>query len=319
VKKIMVTGALGHIGSRLIRYLPKHFPDAEFVLVDNLMTQRFSSLFSLSNQIQYKFLELDVAKKNVDAVVKECDVVIHLAAITDATGSFGRAKEVEENNFRSTEAIANACLYAETKLVHLSTTSVYGVQDRVVDEDCPQDQLRPQSPYATTKLKEEGLIKQMSKDRGLNAVSCRFGTIAGVSKGMRFHTAVNKFCWQAVMGQRIQVWRSALNQKRPYLDLDDACDAIRHLIQKVNEPGSIYNVITANHTVQQIVDEIRVTIPDAQYELVDSPIMNQFSYEVSARKIQETGWQKKGSIQRAIRETIGILRGANHEASNVPK
>ena len=45
--KIVVTGALGHIGSRLIRELPTIFPDANIVLIDNLSTQRYCSLFNL--------------------------------------------------------------------------------------------------------------------------------------------------------------------------------------------------------------------------------------------------------------------------------
>ena len=55
--------------------------------------------------------------------------------------------------------------------------------------------------------------------KGLKGVSCRFGTIFGASPGMRFHTAVNKFCWQAVMGQPITVWSTAYDQKRPYLEV----------------------------------------------------------------------------------------------------
>ena len=45
--KILVTGALGHIGSRLIRNLPEHFPGCEIVMVDNMITQRYSSIFNL--------------------------------------------------------------------------------------------------------------------------------------------------------------------------------------------------------------------------------------------------------------------------------
>ena len=66
----------------------------------------------------------------------------------------------------------------------------------------------------------------MREKAGLRFITCRFGTIFGTSIGMRFHTAVNKFCWQAVIGQPITVWRTALHQYRPYLDLKDAVKAI---------------------------------------------------------------------------------------------
>ena len=54
--KIVVTGALGHIGSRLIRELPARFPDAKIVMLDNLLTQRYCSLFNLPATGQYRFL-----------------------------------------------------------------------------------------------------------------------------------------------------------------------------------------------------------------------------------------------------------------------
>ena len=58
--KIVITGALGHIGSKVIRELPSAFPNAEIVLVDNLLVQRYCSLFNLPSQGNYRFLEGDV-------------------------------------------------------------------------------------------------------------------------------------------------------------------------------------------------------------------------------------------------------------------
>src|SRR5207253_6086819 len=118
---------------------------------------------------------------------------------------------------------------AGSALIFISTTSVYGSQTEVVDEDCPVTNLRPQSPYAESKLKAELLLHAVEQTEGLRFAVCRFGTIFGTSVGMRFHTAINKFCWQAVTGQPITVWRSALHQQRPYLDLTDAVEAVNFI------------------------------------------------------------------------------------------
>ena len=107
----------------------------------------------------------------------------------------------------------------------MSSTSVYGTQKDLVSEDCDIEDLSPQSPYANTKLKEEEFILSFSKNKTLNAVILRFGTIFGISQGIRFHTAVNKFCWQASVGLPITVWKLR-TVKRPYLDLLDASRAI---------------------------------------------------------------------------------------------
>ena len=76
----------------------------------------------------------------------------------------------------------------------------------------------------------------------LKVIIFRFGTIYGPSEGMRFHTAVNKFCWQAAMGQPITVWKSAYEQSRPYLDLNDASRAILHSMTLLNFNGDIFNI-----------------------------------------------------------------------------
>ena len=305
--KIIVTGATGHIGSYLIRELGFQFKGSEIVMIDNMMTQRFPSLFNLPAVGNYHFIEGDVANMDLNTVFSNANIVIHLAAITDAAGSFDRAEELESNNYQSTVKVANACVKNGASLIALSSTSVYGTQNDVVDEDCSEEELQPQSPYATTKLKEEELIATLCNEKGLKAIHCRFGTIFGASPGMRFHTAVNKFCWQAAMGQPISVWSTAYDQKRPYLDLFDASRSIEFIIRNNLFDGRIYNILTENATVHQVVDIIREFIPDLSVEFVDNRIMNQLSYEVSCDKFKDKGFNFTGNLRRGIEETISLL------------
>jgi UDP-glucose 4-epimerase len=309
--KIVVTGAIGHIGSYIIRDLVVHFPGAEITMIDNMLTQRFPSLFNLLTLGKYRFIEADVTSTDLRPLLKGAYVVVHLAAITDAAGSFDKAEQLEANNYQATLNVAKACLETGARLITLSSTSVYGTQNDVVSEDCSHEELRPQSPYALTKLREEQLITQLCAEKGLKAISCRFGTIFGASPGMRFHTAVNKFCWQAVMGQPITVWSTAYDQKRPYLDLFDAARAITFIIRKDIFDGRIYNVLTQNATVRQVVDTVREFVPDLQVSFVDSKIMNQLSYEVSCDRFMSEGFTFAGDLRRGIGETIGLLRQAN--------
>ena len=238
-------------------------------------------------------------------------VVVHLAAITDAAGSFDKASQVEANNYQATLKVAEACVAMGARLIAMSSTSVYGTQNAVVSEDCSPDELKPQSPYATTKLKEEALVASLCASQGLRAVSCRFGTIFGTSPGMRFHTAVNKFCWQAVMGEHLSVWRTAYDQKRPYLDLIDASAAIALIIRDDIFDGRVYNVLTLNATVRQIVDAIREFVPGLEVGFVDNQIMNQLSYEVSCERFMACGFNVTGDLSRSIGQTIALLRRAN--------
>ena len=60
VNKIVITGALGHIGSYVIRDMAYKFPGAQILMIDNMMTQRFASLFNLPAISNYQFIEGDV-------------------------------------------------------------------------------------------------------------------------------------------------------------------------------------------------------------------------------------------------------------------
>lgn len=309
--KMVVTGALGHIGSALIRQLPFDFPEAEIVMVDSMMTQRYASLFDLPVVGRYRFIEADVRTIDLTVLFEGADVVVHLAAITDAAGTFDRAAELEANNFDATAKVAAACQELGSRLIHLSSTSVYGTQNSLVSEDCTLEELKPQSPYAETKLKEEDLIRSLANRSRLRAIIFRFGTIFGASVGMRYHTAVNKFCWQAVMKQPLAIWKSAYDQKRPYLDLTDAIRAIVFAIKQDLFDGGIYNVLTLNATVHNIVDCIREFVPDVQLSFVNSPIMNQLSYEVSCARFVGHGFSFSGDLRRGVGETVALLETAN--------
>lgn len=318
MKKILVTGALGHIGSKLIIDLPKLLQKIKITMIDNLLTQRFPSLFNLSQNNSYKFYELDVVlnQLEIEKLVKKNEIVIHLAAITDAANSFKNPELVEKNNFLSTKIISNLCAKYKKKLIFISSTSVYGSQNKTVDESCDKNELQPQSPYAITKLKEEKLIKNLNKKKSLKSIICRFGTIYGFSPGMRFHTAVNKFCYQAVFGQDITIWKTAYNQKRPYLDLDDAIKALAFIIKNNIFDGEVYNILTENLTVKQVVDAIRENIKKTKIKYVNNQIMNQLSYEVLNNKFENKGYTVSGNFQKSISKTINILKNSNNFNKN---
>jgi UDP-glucose 4-epimerase len=106
------------------------------------------------------------------------------------------------------------------------------------------------------------------------------------------------------------VWRTAINQYRPYLALSDAIRAIQHVITNEIYGGQIYNVLTGNLSLQKIISTIEeIGGKPARIEYVDSPIMNQYSYEVSKVKFEETGFDYQGSLYDDISNTLKILDG----------
>jgi UDP-glucose 4-epimerase len=216
-------------------------------------------------------------------------------------------RSIFDVNHAGTIRVAEACLTCRCPLIFISTTSIYGTQSGEVDEDCAETELRPQSPYAESKLKAERELAELGRTRGLDFVICRFGTIFGVSPGMRFHTAINKFCWQAANGQPLTVWRSAFHQQRPYLDLDDAVRALIFLVSRRHYDRRVYNALTLNAATCDIVEAIRRHLPALQTVYTDSAIMNQLSYRVLCRRITDLGFEFRGTLGDGIARTLALL------------
>lgn len=296
---VILTGGLGHIGSALLKPLGEVH---NIAVVDNFSTSRYPSLYADNLPASgIRYIEGDICTYDLKSLFRGRDVVIHLAAITDAATSALRPADVYWVNYHGTERVGEACVANGCRLLFPSTTSVYGKSEGLVDETSV---LRPQSPYASSKLRAEQYLKTVD---GLRFVILRWGTIYGASRGMRFHTFVNSACWAAATGKPIKVWKTALHQKRPYLYLGDAYRSVSHIIDKDLFNGDVYNVLTGNHSVSDILDVVRKYKNDVSVRTTDSPILNQNSYTVSYSKIRDTGWEPTGNLEAGIAETMELL------------
>ena len=144
--------------------------------------------------------------------------------------------------------------------------------------------------------------------RKIKYTTFRFGTISGVSKGMRFHTAVNRFCLDASLNKSISVYKTALNQFRPYLSLNDAFKLFKFTIENDFFKNDIYNALSENCTVNDILKKIKKYKKDINIKLVSSPIMNQLSYHVDKKKLNREGLFLKRKIEVDIKNTLRLLK-----------
>ena len=302
---LLVTGCCGHIGSYVAENVHKIKKIKKTFIVDNIKSNRFCSLFDLKRKNNLEFHLIDVDQKNSLNKFKNINYVLHLASMTNAEKSFGKEKEMFNNNIKCLENVIDFCKKNNSKLIHLSSTSVYGKQTEIVDETCEKKYLKPQSPYAKIKIIEENILKKLNNKIRYNTF--RFGTITGVSKGIRFHTAVNKFCLNAAINQDVEVYKTALHQYRPYLSLRDAFKTIKFSIEKDFFKNDIFNILSGNYTVNQIVQKIKKRKKNLKIKLVNSAIMNQLSYHVSCKKINNEGLYLRNKIDKDINDTLDLL------------
>ena len=304
--KILITGACGHIGSYLIENLYKIKKVKKAILVDNLKSNRFNSLFNTYKKNKVEFFLKDLNDNKSLDQFKNVSIVFHLASMTNAEKSFGKKKDMYSNNLNCLNTVVRFCEKTKAKLVHLSSTSVYGKQTDLVDENCEKKYLKPQSPYAKIKILEENILK--NKTNLIKYNTFRFGTIAGISRGIRFHTAVNSFCLHAAIGEKIKVYKTALHQYRPYLSLTDAFKLFKFCIENDFFENDIYNVVSNNFTVNQIINKIKKHKKKIKISYVDSAIMNQLSYHVDKKKLSKRGLFLNSNLNRDIANTLNLFK-----------
>jgi UDP-glucose 4-epimerase len=302
--KIIITGACGHIGSYLVSNIHRIKRVKEIFLIDNFHSKKYWPIFNLKNKPKFTFHQLDISENNSLNIFKKIDLVIHCASYTNAENSFSIKKEMYRNNINCMKNVINFCIKKKAKLFHLSSTSVYGKQVKIVHED-DEKFLNPQSPYAEIKLTEEKILKK-NKQR-LKYMTFRLGTITGISKGMRFHTAINKFCLNAGLNKEIEVYKTAYNQYRPYLSLKDLFLTFKYCIEKEIYNNDIYNVLSGNYSVKQIINKIKKYKKKVGIKFVNSSIMNQLSYLVDDTKIKKIGIKLKSKIDVDIKQTLSLL------------
>ena len=303
---LLITGCCGHIGSYLVDNIHKIKKIKKCFIVDNFNSTQINSLFNSNKKNNLKFYNLDLTKKSSLSKFNKIDYVVHLASMTNAAGSFNKKNEMYKNNIECMKNIINFCKIKKSKLIHISSTSVYGKQAALVDETCEEKFLKPQSPYADIKLIEERMLQKASKN--INYITYRFGTISGVSSGMRFHTAVNKFCLNASLNKDITIYKTALNQYRPYLSLTDAFKVFKFTIEKDLFKNDIYNALSENCTVNQILQKIRKFKKNIKIKFVSSKIMNQLSYHVAKDKLDNEGLYLRNRIIHDIDDTMKLFK-----------
>ena len=307
---LLVTGGLGHIGSYFLENCNKFYNLKNIYVVDANYSNNLNILFNKNISKIKNFYLSDILEFNFKKKIKKIDYILHLASHTNAEKSLKNKKYYYKNNLNIFKKICEVAKNYDAKLIHISSTSVYGKSSGVVAENCKKSDLKPQSPYAEIKLKEEEYLRNIK----IKYITLRFGTISGVSSGMRFHTAVNKFCLNAALNLEIPVWKTALNQLRPYLSLHDALRLIIFIIKKDIFDCKIYNILSENLTVKNILNSIKKnTKKNLKIKMVNSKIMNQLSYKVSRKKIEKKGFVFKNFISKDIKNTLKIFKNVKNE------
>ena len=223
MKKILVTGGAGYIGSVLVRLLLEN--SYQVRVLDRLMFGG-ESLVELFNKPNFEFLKGDIRNEHdIRKALKDVSYVANFAAIVGDPACAKDPRLAKETNLEATKKmylIANE--YGCKKFVFASTCSNYGKMsdpNSYVDEN---SELAPVSLYAETKVAAEKFLLSQDRNNTCKPTCLRFSTVYGLSPRIRFDLTVNEFTKEIALGRELVIFGGQF--WRPYCHVQDLARSV---------------------------------------------------------------------------------------------
>jgi len=244
--KNLITGGAGFIGSHLAEELLSR--GEEVTVIDNLSTGSEENIRHLRPNPRFAFhIDTIMNEGLMKCLVKECNVVYHMAAAVGVKYIIDNPLESIKTNVRGTEIILELASAFKKKVILASTSEVYG-KDRpgkhVFSED--DDRLMGSTSisrwsYAATKALDEFLALAYWREKGLPVVIVRFFNTCGPRQTGRYGMVVPRFIKQALSNKPITIYDDG-NQTRSFTYVSDAVKAVILLANNRKTPGEIFNI-----------------------------------------------------------------------------
>ena len=242
MKKILITGGAGYIGSMLSTDLINL---GHKVTVIDLLKYDNGSLDHLYINKNFKFINDDARKSSlIKKCVKNHEYIIPLAGLVGAPLCEKNKKDAITTNLDAIKLILKF-LTKKNKLIYLTTNSGYGIgeKDKFCDENSP---LKPISLYGRTKCDAE---YEVSKKK--NTLSFRLATVFGASYRMRSDLLVNNFVQRAVNKNHIDIFEPKF--RRNFIHIKDVVRGIIFSIRNFNKlKSNVYNLGLSNANITKI-------------------------------------------------------------------
>jgi len=309
MKKILITGAAGYIGSMLCTELVSK--GYHVTAVDKLKYDK-NSLCHLFFKKNFKFIKDDVTKPNlIKKIIKNQDFIIPLAGLVGAPLCEKRKKEAVKINVNAIKLIMKF-IKKKQKLIYPTSNSGYGIgqKSKFCDENSA---LNPISLYGRTKAQAEKIVMEHS-----NFVAFRLATVFGYSYRMRTDLIVNNFVEKAVKTKRLDIFEPKF--RRNFIHIKDIIRAFIFTIENFKKlKNNIYNLglSSANITKIQLAKKIKKNLKNTKIVVNKTKTdPDKRDYFVSNKKIEKAGFKANISLDDGINELANIFTNCDIKFNN---
>ncbi|MFW6116742.1 MAG: NAD-dependent epimerase/dehydratase family protein [bacterium] len=300
VRRVLVIGGAGYIGSALVRRLL----DLGYqVRVLDMLVYGDESISEYYDHPKFELIEGDFRNiQTIVGAVKGMDAIVHLGAIVGDSACSIDPDLTIEINLRATRTIAEVGKgFGVKRFIFASTCSVYGASEETLDE---RSTLCPLSLYARTKMESERILLSLT-DSSFAPTILRFGTVYGLSGRPRFDLVVNLLAAKAIQDGEAGIFGG--DQWRPLVHVRDVAEAIVKSLEApfANVRGEVFNVGSneQNSQISELGLIIKEMVPEAQ--ITTQPDEDNRSYRVRFDKIQnELGFCPRYTIRDGIQEIL---------------
>ncbi|MDG2229727.1 MAG: SDR family oxidoreductase [Gammaproteobacteria bacterium] len=251
-KKILITGASGFLGKKLVE---SYQTKKNICLLD----RKYHSLFEI---------------ESLEDLVSDAEIIYHFAGVNSGSGYQPKLEELNKNNIDATynliKAIKKYCKRPPT-LVLTSSIHVYDKVSKIFSEN---DQLSPNSSYGMSKLSQEILINQATQMGIIKSVIFRASNIYGPGCRPNYNSAISTFCYQVKNQEEIPLYANG----KATLDLiyiDDVIKVLRDIKFFLRSGKNTFNLASGRTVpINEIISNLaEISGQKIKTKLIDTPLL----------------------------------------------
>lgn len=311
MKKMLITGGAGFIGSNFIHYVLSKYNDYQVINLDKLTyAANLDNLKDIEDNKNYRFIHEDIADQEFIFKLFEnekFDIVINFAAESHVDNSILNPQIFTITNILGTQVLLDACRKYNIKRFHqVSTDEVYGelpLDDKNIlfTEKTP---LNPSSPYSASKASADMLVKSYYRTYSLPITISRCSNNYGPYQHLE--KLIPLMISKAINNDNLPVYGNGLNV-RDWLHVYDHCTAIDLIIHE-GKIGEIYNI--GGNNEKSNIDVVKIILKELGkseklIKYVNDRPGHDLRYAIDSTKIKTSlNWKPVYSFEKGILDTI---------------